>query len=138
MSKTKNIETVTRIYEAFGKGDVPAILEHIAADVAWEYAYATDHEIPWLKHARGRDGVVSFLTTVASMLAFSRFEPKAILASDDGAIVVALCDLECTVQTTGKKIVEQHEPHLWHFDAQGRVTRFRHAADTLQHAKALR
>jgi len=30
------VETVQRIYEAFGAGDVPAILELLADDVEWE------------------------------------------------------------------------------------------------------
>ena len=30
------IETVQQIYQAFGRGDVPAILDHLADDVDWE------------------------------------------------------------------------------------------------------
>ena len=30
------VETVQRIYEAFGAGDVPAMLELLADDVEWE------------------------------------------------------------------------------------------------------
>lgn len=52
--------------------------------------------------------------------------------------MVALFDLEVTVKDTGKRIVEQGEAHIWHFDDSGMVIRFRHCADTLQHAMALR
>ena len=31
-----NVATVQKIYEAFGKGDVPAILAVLADDVEWE------------------------------------------------------------------------------------------------------
>jgi uncharacterized protein len=31
-----NIETVKGVYEAFGRGDIPAILEVIADDIEWE------------------------------------------------------------------------------------------------------
>ena len=33
---SQNLTTVTAIYEAFGKGDIPTILEHMAPDVQWE------------------------------------------------------------------------------------------------------
>jgi ketosteroid isomerase-like protein len=31
-----NLEVVQEIYEAFGRGDVPAILDHLADDVGWD------------------------------------------------------------------------------------------------------
>jgi hypothetical protein len=31
-----NVQTVQAVYEAFGRGDVPAILDHLADDVAWD------------------------------------------------------------------------------------------------------
>jgi hypothetical protein len=33
--------------------------------------------------------------------------------------------------------VEEDEVHIWHFDEQGRVVRFRHRLDTLLHKEAL-
>jgi len=38
-------ETVLERYAAFGRGDVPAILEHLAPDVEWEYD-ASPTEVP--------------------------------------------------------------------------------------------
>ena len=130
-----NIDTVRAIYEAFGKQDVPAILERIAEDVEWEYAYP-DRGIPWLAPRRGREGALGFFQAVGAELAFERFEIAAICG--DGDVVIALANLTATVRRTGKRIVEEHEAHLWWFDAKGRVRRFRHAADTLQHMEAWR
>ena len=53
------IETVQQIYAAFGRGDVPAILAHLADDVEWEYATAPN-PIPWLQPLRGRGQVPKF------------------------------------------------------------------------------
>jgi hypothetical protein len=53
-------------------------------------------------------------------------------------LVVALIEAEAVVKKTGRRIVESPEVHLWHFDAQGRVVRFRHAVDTHQHVTAWR
>jgi ketosteroid isomerase-like protein len=36
MSGERHLGTVQGIYQAFGSGDVPAILERLAEDVAWE------------------------------------------------------------------------------------------------------
>jgi hypothetical protein len=41
------------------------------------------------------------------------------------------------VKATGKPVSERDEAHIWHFDARGRVVKFRHAVDTYQHVKAV-
>lgn len=133
MSKN-NLETVQQIYRAFGTGDGPAILEHVAPDCVWEYAYG-DATIPWLAPGKGRDHVAGFLRTAGEQLQFNRFEVVQLLPGD--GVVIALCSLECIVRATGKKIVETEEPQIWYFDARGQVNRFRHAADTLQQWRAL-
>ena len=44
--------------------------------------------------------------------------------------------LELRVKSTGK-IIKDLEAHLWTFDADGKVTRMRHLADTQQFALAM-
>ncbi len=123
------------IYEAFGRQDVPAILEHIAEDVDWEYGYP-DRGIPWLIPGRGRTHVAGFFQAMGKELAFEKFGISAIVG--EGLLVIALADLAFVVRKTGKRVAEVDEPHVWHFDARGRVRKFRHAADTLQHSEAYR
>jgi ketosteroid isomerase-like protein len=130
----KNMEAVRAIYAAFGKGDVPAILEHLTEDCDWEYASTEDHEVPWLRRRRGREGAVGFFEALAA-LDFERFEVKAVLG--EGDLVVALCDLDAKVRANGHRVREIDEAHIWHFDARGRVKRFRHAADTLAQQRAI-
>lgn len=125
-------ETVQQIYAAFGRGDVPAILEHLAPDVEWEYD-ASPTEVPWLQPRKGRAGAAEFFASLES-LEFHRFEPKAIL--EEGSTVVALVDVEATVRKTGLRVQEIDEVHIWHFGDDGLVTRFRHRADTLKHLRA--
>ncbi|MFL6203479.1 MAG: nuclear transport factor 2 family protein [Thermoanaerobaculia bacterium] len=76
-------ETVQEIYAAFGRGDVPAILERLAPDVEWEYG-ASPTEVPWLQPRQGRAGAAEFFASLAN-LEFHRFEPKMIL--EEGATV---------------------------------------------------
>jgi ketosteroid isomerase-like protein len=131
---TSNRDRVQAIYEAFGRGDVPSILEAVSDDVDWEYAGATD-QVPWLVHRRGRAGVGKFFEALGA-LDIKRFVPHTLLAAQD--TVVALIELEATVKTTGKAIDNPEEIHVWHFDRAGKVVRFRHALDTAQHVAACR
>jgi ketosteroid isomerase-like protein len=129
-----NIETVRAIYRDYGKGDVAAIVERVAEDVEWEYAYP-DRGIPWLAPRRGREGVRAFFQCLSSELTFEKFEASTVLG--EGKLVVALISMQAIVRTTKKRIIENDDAHVWHFDDRGRVKRFRHVADTLQHASAL-
>ena len=122
-----NVDTVRRMYEAFGAGDVPALLSHIAIDVVWEYG-PRSVELPWLTERRGHDGVVEFLQSLAAF-DFHRFEPTAIIDGPDG-LVVGIVHVESTLKRTGERIVEPEEVHLFHFGADGKLIRFRHQYDT--------
>ena len=130
----RHIATVSAIYEAFGRGDVGFILDQLADDVAWEQG-GLDHGIPWLLPGCGRDHAAGFFTRLAGTLDLTAFQPGAPMANETQvAVPIAI---EATVITTGKRIVEQQEVHLWTFGAGGKVVAFRHLADTHQHWAAL-
>ena len=59
MSAEDNLATVQGIYEAFGKGDVPAILDQLTDDVDWA-AEASSDAVPWYGMRKGKDEVVGF------------------------------------------------------------------------------
>ena len=125
------IETVQQIYAAFGRGDVPAILQRLAEDVEWEYATGPG-PIPWLQPLHGRDQVPKFFDALFSNIEITRFEVGKIFGDAD--TVVELLTLEHTARATGRKVQEIDEVHIWHFNAAGQVQRFRHRADTLLQA----
>jgi ketosteroid isomerase-like protein len=129
-----HVETVQQIYQEFGRGDIPAILSHLAEDVEWEYGINST-DVPWLQPRRGRTDVAGFFRALAD-LEVHRFEPKTFLES--GNVVVALLDFEATVRSTGRRVVEDDEVHVWYFDQSGMVSRFRHRADTHQQWQAWR
>lgn len=131
---SKHLTTVQNIYAAFGRGDVPAILEHISDECVWEYGPGTS-DVPWLQPRKGRAGAAEFFRIAGTELEFKTFAPTAIVGDDK--VVIVLATLEATVKRTGKTIREVDEPHIWHFDDQGRVVKFRHAADTLQQQRAV-
>jgi len=129
-----NKQAVMEIYAAFGKGDVDGILRQMASDVQWEYAWAQS-PVPWLAPGTGPGHVARFVGALTQGCAIEKLEVKRVLA--EGDLVVALVDVDGVVRSTGKRIVETDEPHIWYFDDRGRVRKFRHAADTYQQARAL-
>ena len=124
-----NLKQVQDMYTAFGRGDVPAILAKLSDDVIWEYGPNTT-DVPWLQPRRGRAGAASFFEALGA-LDFHKFQPTNFFES--GKVVVALFDIDTTIKATGRRVIEQDEVHIWHFDDTGRVARFRHRADTHQH-----
>lgn len=124
-----HLEKVQAMYAAFGRGDVPAILEHLAEDVEWEYGVPST-DVPWLQPRRGRDGAAAFFASLQA-LEFKVFRVKVLVESGD--VVFATFDIEAVLRESGRSIVEEDEVHIWHFSADGLVTRFRHRADTHQH-----
>lgn len=130
MNTSRNIARVQEMYAAFGRGDVPAIVEHFAEDIEWEYG-ALAANPPWLQTRHGRGAAATFFKDLTA-LDITRFEPKTFLES--GNTVVVLIDCEATHRTTGRKFVEEDEVHIWHFNDTGKVMRFRHRCDTLQEA----
>lgn len=131
---SNNANTVREIYEAFGRGDVPAILARLDENVEWEYG-AAPHGVPWLEPRHGRNEAAKFFESLA-VIEIHSFVPKAILEGEK--LVVAVVDITFTVKKTGKKVVEQDEAHIWRFNDAGKVVRFRHCSDTNQHMQAFR
>jgi uncharacterized protein len=122
------------MYAAFGRGDIPGLLENLSEDVEWEYGIAPI-DVPWLQPRRGRAGAAQFFQALQAA-ELHRFEVHAIL--EGPGVAVAIIDLDATVKATGRRITERHEAHVAHFDAHGLIARFRHCADTAQHLAAYR
>jgi uncharacterized protein len=122
-----NVETVQEMYAAFGRGDIPAILAKLDDNVQWEIGGSTA-DVPWLQRRDGRDGALAFFQSLAG-LDFHKFEVTAVvpLGSDR---VLGICNVDTTITVSGKRVVEDDEVHIWWFNADGRVTAFRHRADT--------
>jgi uncharacterized protein len=131
-----NVESVQAIYAAFGRGDVPAILDALGEDVAWEQwaggSPAAEAGIGYLSPRAGRAAVGEFFNALG-VLEFNAFEPMAFLEGQNQ--VAAVIHLDVTVKATGRRF-EDDEVHLWTFDESGRVTRFRHFVDTAKHLAA--
>ena len=131
-----NLETVAGIYEAFGKGDVPAILAVLADDVeweAWESNSSVAAGVPWMTPRHGKDEVVGFFETAAEM----KITDLQVLNMMEGGNQVAVeLILEADLPAWGGGHYRDEEVHLWTFDDAGKVTRLRHYTDTAKHIAA--
>lgn len=128
-----NMNTVKAIYEAFGKGDIPAILEYISPEVKWESwkgNTAQSAGVPWLKPRTGKEGVMEFFQVVGGMN-FHVFDLHAFM---DGGNKIAV-ELSIDVTLPGGERIQDEEIHLWSFDDTGKVIGLRHYADTHKHIK---
>lgn len=132
---TTPLQAVETIYAAFGRGDVPAILEHLSPTVAWEAwedNYAQRAGVPWLVERHGHAGAVAFFTTVANAMAIREFAVRSLLAG--GNQVAA--EIRLVASFPGGTEMLEEEMHLWTFGDDGKVTRFRHYSDTAKHIAA--
>lgn len=58
--KGSNTETVEAIYEAFGRGELPTILDTLDDAVEWETTVPVS-DVPWLQARCGKANIVGFL-----------------------------------------------------------------------------
>lgn len=120
-----HVATVQEIYDAFGRGDVPVILDHLADDVAWDED-APAYGVPFYEPGSGKEHARRFFEIVEEELEFVRFEPLNFLTGGDQVGVPIR--IEARVNATGKTF-QALEVHLWTFDGDGKVTRFFHCID---------
>ncbi|MBV8713809.1 MAG: ester cyclase [Chloroflexi bacterium] len=129
-----NLATVSKIYAAFVRGDVPAILDRIAPDCRWEIwddNRAQRAGVPTLQPRVGPAAVAEFFA-VAAQLQMHDFKVLDTTASQQQ--VVAEVEIDYTTPT-GQRLRDQ-ELHLWTLDEQQQVIRLRHYVDTAKHIAA--
>jgi uncharacterized protein len=131
-----NAAKVRAMYDAFGRGDIPAITERLADDVVWDHweggTSAQRAGVPWLQERDGVDGVAAFFESLSG-LEFNAFDVTDII--EGGPHVVAFVRVDATIRETGTRFVDE-EVHDWVFGDDGRVASFRHYVDTGQQIEA--
>jgi uncharacterized protein len=135
MSGATNIKTIQSLYAAFGKGDVPTILEALANDVKWgiHSNSRASKSVPWHEYLVGKTNVPKFFATLASAADFTKFEPHAFVA--DEQYVYCSVAWEATLKKNGSKLA-MTGVHRFTFD-KGRITEWFGTEDTALAAEAL-
>ncbi len=124
--------TVSAIYQAFGRGDVPFILGRLNEEVSWDADWA-DHSahrngVAHLAPRRGRQGVAEFFGVIGAWQV-EDFQVLDLIGS--GRQVAA--EMRAAFVLPGGRRLADEEMHLWTFDDSGQVVRFRHYVDTAKH-----
>jgi ketosteroid isomerase-like protein len=122
-----NVDTVKKMYEAFGRGDIPAILDKLDDNVQWDTAMTVEG-VPWLTPRKGKANVPGFFEALAP-LQFTKFDPHTIMG--EGNKVIAVVDIEADHK--GNHYVIPNEGHLWTFGKDGKVIDYQHMTDTAMH-----
>ena len=82
----QNVDVVQQGYEAFGRGDIPGVLELLTEDVVWTMQGPS--VIPFAGTFRGREGIAEFFTLLDETLEFEQFEPRKFVGQGDTVVVV--------------------------------------------------
>jgi ketosteroid isomerase-like protein len=133
MGAEDNIKTIQAIYEAFGRGDVGAIIDAVTDDVDW--ASDTNSTVaPWYGVKHGKDGVTSFFEAFGSTMEVEEFTPLTFAANADG--VFTMVRFRARPRATGKS-VSMNLHHYFRF-RDGKIEYYRGAEDSAQTEAALR
>jgi ketosteroid isomerase-like protein len=133
MSADENVKTITSIYEAFGRGDVAAILAALTEDIDWAAEAASD-AAPWYGVRRGKDAVAEFFAAFGSTIEVEEFTPVSLAAND--ADVHTVVRFRGRSRQTGKTAAM----NLHHFFAfrDDKIAYYRGSEDTAQVAAILK
>jgi len=97
-TEIENTEQVTKIFEAFGRGDVTYILDQLADDV--RFVSHLDPVVPWAGEYSGKDNVARFFQALGTSVQVASHPVTALVAQGD--TVVATGDVSFNVRETGK------------------------------------
>lgn len=86
MSEEDNVRTVQTIYEAFGRGDVPTIVNTLADRFEWHHRGAP--AVPWGKPRTTKEDVVSFFRELDEAVEVLGFEVHDYLAHGDKVVAL--------------------------------------------------
>ena len=125
------IEAVQRLYAAYGRADVDAVLAEVSDDVDWA-AEAAGSGVPWYGPHPGKAGVARFFQEIGTSVEVDEFTLVGMTSNDTD--VIATVHWAYTVRSTGKR-AEMYMQHWWRF-ADGRIVFFRGSEDSLQSAQA--
>jgi ketosteroid isomerase-like protein len=122
---------VQALYAAFGRGDIPGIVEMLTDDVVWESEGPAIISYSGIRH--GKKDAVGFFEGLGA----DHTNPKLTIAEyvEQGDTVMTLGRYSATVKATGK-VFDTPIAHYWKF-RDGKVARYVGLADTAAGVAAL-
>ena len=98
MSERENIQKIEQVFAAFGRGDIPFILEQLTSDVRW--MSHLEPIVPWSGDYSGKDNVPKFFQALGGAVEVSEHPVHQIVAQGD--TVMAKGDVSFRRRSTGK------------------------------------
>jgi ketosteroid isomerase-like protein len=90
MSTSMSVSTATAVvqeaYQAFGRGDVPALLNLCADDIDWELVGSAG--LAYAGRRQNKQGVADFFAAVAKLDAIHQFEPREFIEAGEHVTVL--------------------------------------------------
>ena len=115
---------VQQAYEAFGRGDVPAILNLVADEVDWEFVGSAT--LPFAGRRRNKKEAADFFADLQRTDDIHAFEPREFIEADEHVTVLGWEN--STALDTGKKF-ETEWVHVFTVK-NGKITRWRGFSNT--------
>jgi ketosteroid isomerase-like protein len=88
MQEQQNTRVIEEAFAAFGRGDVPAILDRLDDGVIWKGVYGAGPHVPTSGERRGKSQVADFFRQVSESIRFSRFDPQQLIAGGDKVVAL--------------------------------------------------
>lgn len=132
-----NVRLVETLFDAFGRGDIPVVLEMLAPDVEWQSPVTriTDREnISWAEPRRSRDEVARFFKEMGAKTKPRPFNVRGYMAQGDKVVVEG--SNAGTVPVTGRGY--EHDWVMVFTVSGGLITGCRHYYDSADLEAAFR
>jgi ketosteroid isomerase-like protein len=109
MNDQENLQTIHEVYAAFGRGDVPAVLNLLTEDVEW-FTPGPPTIIPYAGSRSGSEQVAQYFKEFGQAVEITAFEPRQFFAQAEQ--VVVLGHYSGRVRTTGG-VIESEWAHAF-------------------------
>jgi ketosteroid isomerase-like protein len=128
---SSNLETVKKMYAAFGRGDIATIVANMADDVVW--AFEANPTIAWAGIRRGPQEAVGFFEGIDKDVTGNKLDMTEFFV--DGDKVAAFGRYEATVRKNGIR-VSSPVAHYFRF-RDGKVVEYRNLLNTAAFSDAM-
>lgn len=132
MSAEDNIKTIKTLYEAFGRGDIAAIIDAVSDDVDW-CVETSSTLAPWYGVKHGKAGVAAFFEGFGSTMEAEEFTPVSFAANETDVLSVVY--FRGRVRATGRTAA-MHLHHYFKF-RDSKIVYYRGTEDTAQTVELL-
>ena len=124
------LDVVHAAYSAFGRGDVPAILDLLADEVEWKFVGARG--LPYTGTFRTRDEIARWFASIPEVDEIQAFEPREFITGGEHVTVLGW---ERTRAVPDGKVFETDWVHVFTV-RDGRIVRYLGMYDTQASAEA--